>query len=159
MAAEILLGVMLISIAVYLFNTMGNYSAETTAQIEETQITQFNNQFLKYYGTSGGETITCTIHDIVDVANLAQQNNVANGFEEIETISSGSYYIQIDLTVNSRTQTNIESWSQEELINLIKDNDITEDEYGQPVTKSFECTEVGIGADTKRVNYMKFVEI
>ena len=40
---------MIISIAVYLFNTFGQYSAETTAQIEETQITQFNSQFLKYY--------------------------------------------------------------------------------------------------------------
>ena len=48
MAAEILIGVMIISIGVYLFNTLGQYSAETTAEMEETQQAQFNNQFLKY---------------------------------------------------------------------------------------------------------------
>ena len=47
MAAEILIGVMIISIGVYLFSTMGEYSADTTAQMQEAQINQFNNQFLK----------------------------------------------------------------------------------------------------------------
>ena len=159
MAAEILIGVMIISIGVYLFYVMGNYSAETTAQIEETQLAQFNNQFLKFYGTSGGKTITCTIHNIVDLANLAQKINAANGFTAIEPISNGSYYIQIDLQVGVRTIKNLESFTQEQLIDLIKENDITVNEEGETVTKYFYIKdEPGIGELTKRVNYIKFIE-
>ena len=164
MAAEILIGILIISVGVYLFNTVGSYSAETTAEMEETQIAQFNSQFLKYYGTSGNEAIKCTIHDIVGLANLAKQTNEANGFTEIEPISDNSYYIQIDLKVGSRTIKNLEALSQDELINLIKENDITytTDENGETVVgpKYFICDEEpGIGASTGRVNYMKFVEI
>ena len=48
MAAEILVGVLIISIAVYLIMTMGEYSANTTSRMEDAQITQFNQQFLQY---------------------------------------------------------------------------------------------------------------
>ena len=41
--------------------------------MESNQITQFNNQFLKYYGLG-----TCTAHDIVSVANLAKEYNKNN---------------------------------------------------------------------------------
>ena len=73
MAAEVLIGVMIISIGVYLFNEMGSYSAETADQIEEAQLAQYNNQFLKYYGTEPDEagnleTIRCSIHDVVGLA-------------------------------------------------------------------------------------------
>lgn len=159
---------MIISIGVYLFNTIGEYSAETTAQMEETQIAQFNSQFLKYYGTtntSTGEIISvhCTIHDIVGLANLAKQTNWNNGFTQIEPISDGSYYIQIDLQIGARTYKNIESYEQSELLNLIKENSIIYLQDGneqRAETKYFKCSgEPGFGEYTKLVNYMKFVEI
>ena len=85
MAAEILIGVMIISAGVYLFNTFGRYSADATKKIEQAQIDTFNDQFLKYYGsvTKYDETkqkdvvepVKCTIHDIVNLANLAKKNN------------------------------------------------------------------------------------
>lgn len=142
MAAEILIGVMVISIGVYLWTTLGNYSAETTAQIAETQLEQFNNQFLKYYGTvttdSGISSIKCTIHDIVGLANLANRINESNGFtEEGETysISNSSYYIQIDVKIGTTTY-RLENKSQSDLIELIKENDIlvTTDSSGHKET-------------------------
>ena len=168
MAAEILIGVMVISIGVYLFYTLGNYSAETTAQIEETQLTQFNNQFLKFYGTSGGKTITCTIHDIVDLANLAQKINAANGFTEIvntseDLYSDSSYFIQIDLKIGGSLIRHLELKKQEDLIKLLKDYSLTEQINSEgkmePVTKYFYIKEEpGIGELTKRVNHIKFEE-
>lgn len=150
MAAEILIGVMIISIGVYLFNTMGSYSAETAAQMEEAQIAEFNQQFLHFYGTSGGEIIQCTIHEIVGLANLAQKVNSDNGFLEIEPISDTSYYIRIDVQIGTRNITNLEHRSQDYLIQLIKENDLTTNEAGEPVTKYFYCKEEpGIGAITK----------
>ena len=165
MAAEVLIGIMIISIGVYLFNTLGAYSAETTASIEDAQITQFNEQFLRFSGNSGNTTepIKCTIHDIVGVANLANKINSDNGFTEEEDASDSSYYIQIDLQIGARTYKNIEAYEQSELLNLIKENSIIYLQDGneqRAETKYFKCSgEPGFGEYTKLVNYMKFVEI
>ena len=169
MAAEILVGVMIISIGVYLFNTMGQYSAETAADIEENQIRAFNEQFLQYYGTSSTDGITlepirCTIHEVVGLANLARQINEQNDFTEIEPISDSSMYIQIDLKIGVRTYKNIETYEQGELINLVKNNSIVySGEDTENITADtiyFICSEMPrIGEVTRLVNYMKFVEI
>lgn len=169
MAAEILLGVMIISIGVYLFATMGEYSATTTAGIEETQIANFNQQFFKYYGTTssdnGGniEPIRCTIHEIVGLANLANKLNTQNGIEEIGQASNSSSYIQIDLKIGTHTYKNLEAMSQSELVQLVKNNSIvyTEGPSGTMAeTKYFKCIdEPRINENTKLVNYIKFVEL
>ena len=168
MAAEILVGIMIISIGVYLFNTLGEYSADTTAIIEEAQIAQFNQQFLSFYGTVSTETnkntpITCTIHDIIGVAHLANSINKSNGFETEEEISDSSYYIQIDLKIGGKTYRHIENFDEQKLVELVKENDIVYSISGVEQvadTKKFICAEEpGIGKNTKLVNYMKFVEI
>lgn len=171
MAAEILIGVMIISIGVYLFSTMGEYSADTTAQMQEAQISQFNNQFLKYYGTQAidngkTEPIKCTIHDIIGLANLAKKINAENGYsDEIPTSNPDTtYYIQIDIKIGVKTYYNIETYEQSKLLNLLKDNSIiySDDETGNTTadTKYFICAEMPrIGEVTRLVNYMKFVEI
>lgn len=165
MAAEILLGVMIISIAVYLFSTLGQYSKETTAKMEDAQIEQFNQQFLKYYGTSDTngnkpEQIKCTIHDIVGLANLARKINVANGFEGEEEPSDGLQYVKIDLQTNGKLYEHLEMYNQDELIELVKQNDLeVNPSTGNYETKYFICKEEPkISSITKKVNYMKFVE-
>ena len=173
MAAEILIGVMIISIGVYLFSTMGEYSADTTAELQEAQISQFNNQFLKYYGTQtieGGEPepIRCTIHDIIGLVNLAKKINEQNGFTEpppnLEQARDTLYYIQIDLKIGVRNYTNLETYDQSSLLEILQNNSIiySQDEVGNTIadTKYFICQEMpGIGEVTRLVNYMKFVEI
>ena len=168
MAAEILIGVMIISIGVYLFKTMGEYSAATTAEIEETQIATFNQQFLKYYGTAGPdkegdiEPIRCTIHEIVGLANLANKLNIQNGIADVGQASDNTSYIQIDLKIGTKTYKNLEAMDQSELVQLVKDNSIvyTTGPSGTTAeTKYFKCVEEpGINSNTKLVNYMKFVE-
>ena len=73
MAAGVLIGIMIISIAVYLFTSLGNTSSEIYSKVEQTKIDKFNSQFLKYYRLD-----TCTAHDIVSIANLAK-NRVCEG--------------------------------------------------------------------------------
>lgn len=167
MAAEILIGVMIISIGVYIFNEMGSYSSETTSQIEEAQLQQFNNQFLKYYGQTTNdegklEDVKCTIHDIIGLANLANKINVGNGFENQEEISDSSFYIQIDVKIGSKTYQHLEAMPQTELITMLKANDIEVTNVGginEANTKYFKALEPEIGKNTNRVNHMKFVEI
>ncbi len=105
MAGGVLLGVLLISLAVYLFSSYAEYSSNAYERMEAAQIEQFNAQFLKYYdpaaeknstgsikpnGTGSLKTkfvdangneysketpVLCTIHDIISLANLSKQNN------------------------------------------------------------------------------------
>ena len=161
---------MIISIGVYLFNEMGSYSAETADQIEEAQLAQYNNQFLKYYGTESDEagnveTIRCSIHDIVGLANLAKKLNLANGFEGVQEPSDTSDYIQIYLKpVNGSTVQHLEAADESTLTNLIKTNDVrtmvTSPVPGVSTSRAetlyFKVTDVGIGEIAGTVNYMRF---
>ena len=70
MAAGVLLGIMIISLAVYLFSNFAGTSSQIHANIEENQIAQFNSQFTTYEGKDN-----VTIHDVVSMASLATQNN------------------------------------------------------------------------------------
>ena len=83
MAASVLLGVMILSVGVYLFYVYSDYSSNAYQRMEQAQIDQFNTQFLKYYGMTAVENegeeqkpILCTAHDIISLANLAYQNNL-----------------------------------------------------------------------------------
>lgn len=69
-AAGVLIGMLIISLAIYLFVSFGSTSAEIHKQNKEQQIAQFNNQFISY------EVKECTIYDVITVANLATENNV-----------------------------------------------------------------------------------
>ena len=50
MAGGVLIGVLIISLAVYLFVSFGQTSAEINSQNAQKQISQFNSQFTSYEG-------------------------------------------------------------------------------------------------------------
>ena len=75
MAAGVLLGLMIISLGVYLFTNFAGTSSRIHDNIEENQITQFNSQFTSYVGKDN-----VTIYDVVSMAKLATQNNQSNEF-------------------------------------------------------------------------------
>jgi len=71
MAAGALVGILVLSIAVYLFISFGSVSAELHKKNYEQQIEQFNSQFTVYEGKDD-----VTIYDVITVANLASENNI-----------------------------------------------------------------------------------
>ena len=79
MAASILMGVMIATVAVALFNSFGGFGKEIMTQIEAKQVSEFNAQFTKYYGevfneeTNAYEKIKLTVHDVVTLVNLASK--------------------------------------------------------------------------------------
>lgn len=155
-AAEVLIGLMIISVGVYLFNMFGEYSRSTNKAIEDTQISQFNNQFLKYEGKD------CTIHDIASIINLAKKNNQEYALEAEDGKSDNTLYIQIDLNNEGTTTAKLEKKDDEYLISLIKTNDIiyTTDPATALTTseiKYYKCT-CSTNPNTKRVNYVFFEE-
>lgn len=178
MAASVLLGVMILSIGAYLFYAYSNYSAEAYQKMENNQITEFNAQFLIYYGNTNrtyvdenGQVqevegpILCTIHNIMSLANLASKNNIQYELDNQSGYDENTYYIQIDIGTNQRTK-NIEKWSNDQKIQYIQANSTKiqnkVDENGRPkqetVVKNYICTDAIISDVTKRICYMRFVE-
>lgn len=166
-AAEVLVGVIIISIGVYLFSMFAEHSKEAYQKMSDAQIAQFNSQFLKYYGSSSDSTgnivpITCSAHDIITTANLAAQNNKQYELEKETKFEDGTFYIQVDIgrkTGSSIEIANLEKWNDTQKINflaeaskIIKNSTKTEAQI-----KEYICKEAHISPITKRVNYMIFI--
>ena len=172
MSAGILIGVLILSLAAYLFYVYGQYSADTVARIDERQITQFNNQFLKYYGTTIVEDVStgrvieqpilCTAHDIISLSNIAKQINENLEIENLGTYDENTRYVQID--VLKPRMYNVELASDEDKTTFIQNNDLVDVIRGDSIepslqTKYFKCVNVEISNVTKRVNHVVFTEL
>lgn len=70
MAGGVLIGILILTLAVYLFLSFGAQSKEIHAQITANQLTQHNAKYNIYSGRND-----VTIYDIVSVANQAKENN------------------------------------------------------------------------------------
>ena len=80
MAAGVLLGIMVLSLAVFLFANFGGTSEQIHQTMEADQLNQFNTQYTKYL-TKGD----VTIYDVISVANLANENNRYYEFKTRQT--------------------------------------------------------------------------
>lgn len=86
MAAGILIGVAILSLAVYLFVSFGSASAEIHEQSDANKINEFNTQFTSYVGKEN-----ITIYDVITVANLATENNIKYEYDEQRANGKNSY--------------------------------------------------------------------
>lgn len=84
MAAGVLIGILILSLAVYLFVSFGTTSAELHKQIDQNRINEFNSQFTVYE-----EKDDVTIYDVVTVANLATENNIYYEFNKRNSVTDG----------------------------------------------------------------------
>ena len=95
MAAGFLMGLLILSLMVYLFVSFGSNAEEMRGQIERDRLAQFNSQFTSYQGKEG-----ITIYDIITAAGFATENNKYYGFNK-KTISVnsnyGDYYVAVVL--------------------------------------------------------------
>lgn len=155
MAASVLLGLMIISVGVALFNTFSDFSRTTLEKVEETKIAEWNNNFLKYYGSiAQGENeqikpIDVTVHDIITVSNFAKQNNENYELQKQQAYNENTYYVQVRVD----NVMNFEKLSDSEKNTFIKNNSLKEN---QSEIKYYECTNVKISSVTKRVMYIEF---
>jgi hypothetical protein len=144
MAAGVLLGVMLISFAVYLFSVFGDYSGEVQTQMEARRVEAFNTQFTKYYGSEQRENpydsnsersydgpILCTAQDVVTIANLAKDSNTSYGvYDDDPDYTSDNLndmYITVNLLNLGNKGTHIENWDKNKFTNFIKENTFVKD--------------------------------
>lgn len=151
MAAGVLIGIMIISIAVYLFTSLGNTSSEIYSKVEQTKIDKFNSQFLKYYRLD-----TCTAHDIVSIANLAKNSNE---YYELEEGSELDYYVNvivkdyIDNNGSEKTEEKFEKLDDAKYTEFIENNSTNEE---KSEIKYFTCTGISQSNITGRVYQITF---
>ena len=69
-AAGVLIGIMILSIAIFLFANFSSTSRDVQATITANQLQEFNAQFNIYANRND-----LTIYDVISIANLAKQNN------------------------------------------------------------------------------------
>lgn len=156
MAASVLIGILVISLAVYLFVSFGSTSAEIHKQNAAQQISQFNSQFTSY------EEKTCTIYDVVSVASLATENN--NYYELYHHTGGRDNYISVQVKMAPKLPTNMEGKSNEEyneIIQLDLNNymQTKTDEKGIPYQALAEYTcKVAISPTTERVHQVIFTK-
>lgn len=70
MAGSVLIGVMVLSLFVYLFSSMGSMTKDFQEDINYTSVQKFNEQFEKYIGRTDINT-----HEALTVYNLVQAIN------------------------------------------------------------------------------------
>ncbi len=155
MAAGVLIGMMVLSLMVYLFVSFGSTSREIREEQAQKQLNQFNTQFTSYMGT------TNTIYDVVTIANLATRNNIDYELEYRGTVATGndnyiSVYLDddafprnlrgfIERGYNDRGSKNYDDIIRAGLADLKPDGSLPE----------YTC-DVGISSTTQRVYWVKF---
>lgn len=150
-AAGVLIGVMILSLGIYLFNVLGRYAANTQNEIDKIEIAQFNDQFLKYSGLT-----ELTMQDIITVKNYALESNKKYGnYNPLkDRAAENNDYIDV---YYAETKSQVQTASA--LIFNNKDEDLLTAEMekikeGEEV-KRFTC-EVVVNSSTGRVNNIYF---
>lgn len=147
MAAAVLVGVMILSLGVYLFSIFGNFGGQISDRLEQKQIDEFNSQFYKYENSQ-----EVRIHDIISVANLARQYNIDNDF-----LDTSVYYIKVNIDGIGTEGKNLESISKEsKKTSLIDKYSLKLDNTGAMKPQYFKCTSVKINDISKIVNSITF---
>lgn len=79
-AAGVLMGMLIISLGVYLYVTIGSYVDSTQENIDKAALSKFNTQFFNYV-TEGDETLS--FQEVLSAANLAYENNLEGNILDI----------------------------------------------------------------------------
>lgn len=136
MAGGTLIGILILTLAVYLFITFGQSSSEIRARIFDNQLTQYNVQYTIYLGRDD-----ITIYEIISVANLANNNNKKykdySNFEE-------NYKVIVNFPGYPNLQDEIENKSQELLNGFtgIDANQVSNENNRSYLTTTFRCTKI-----------------
>ena len=129
-AGGVLIGVLILTIGVYLYTMFGDGSASLSDQLTQRQTDEFNAQFYKYENLE-----TIRIHDIISVANLAKQNNLNY---EYTSINEGPYYITVTISNLSGSEgANLETIDTEKSNELLSKYSLN---GSTPI--NFKCTEL-----------------
>lgn len=143
MAAGVLMGVVILSLAAYLFVTFSSSADDVKSEIANNQLNKFNSQFLAYE-----QREDLTVYDILTAVNLAENNNKYYQLEPGDT-----NYITVKVDNSVVNSTDIEKKIKPE--SLEKEGEMKEDNLGGKSLKNYRCN-VLLSNITGRVNAVNF---
>ena len=143
MAAGVLMGVVILSLAAYLFVTFSSSADDVKSEIANNQLNKFNSQFLAYE-----QREDLTVYDILTAVNLAENNNKYYQLEPGDT-----NYITVKVDNSVVNSTDIEKKIKPE--SLEKEGEMKEDNLGGKSLKNYRCN-VLLSDITGRVNAVNF---
>lgn len=144
MAGGVLLGILLVTLVVFTFMGSADFARNYEEKMEGINLEAFNRQFEIYQVKERD----ITIQDIISVGNLAKDINEKNGI----TDQRSEYYIKVTLQGTTVSNPAIESNTQEQRIELIKDYSLKADRSVQ----KFTCKDIKYSENTGRVNEIIF---
>lgn len=114
-ASGVMIGIMILSLGVYLYTNLGSYAEEVQQQMEINANNKFNTQYLKYINMTEDSTGTYTldskkykmdfkisIQDIITVVNLAYENNREHGLQDGQTADANENNLYVKVTAPIR---------------------------------------------------------
>ena len=143
MAGGVLMGVVILSLAAYLFVTFSSSADDVKSEIANNQLNKFNSQFLAYE-----QREDLTVYDILTAVNLAENNNKYYQLEPGDT-----NYITVKVDNSVVNSTDIEKKIKPE--SLEKEGEMKEDNLGGKSLKNYRCN-VLLSDITGRVNAVNF---
>ncbi len=153
-AAGVLIGILILSLAVFLFADFSNSSRQIAETVQANQLIQFNSQFTIYENRDD-----ILIHDIISLHNLAKNNNQKyEGYTNFET--------EYKITISIQGEKELDKMTSEEYNKLIStfsnvhqtgDSGISEDDIGE-IKTYFTSSNVEYHS-SGRVKSMVFQEI
>ena len=123
-AGGVLIAVLVLSLGVYFARNMAGSASNIYSDLDDSERTEFNQQFLIYEGKDD-----LTVADVVTIINLAQDSN-----------ASGNVPVQITGTVAGKTFQEIIEYNQVDSF-MIKYR-----------TRTFKCSQIDIDPDTQYVS-------
>lgn len=144
-AAGVLISVMIISLAVYLFKSSADFAESYYADINSKATQAFNNKFEIY------NTDEVTIQDMVSIANFARDTNIKNG---VENDKNSSIYIQVILYNGSK---HLETLDREDLYKFMEENTFVDNDPSKG-EQMYKCKGIEYDENTQRVNKITFEE-
>lgn len=140
-AAGVLVGVLVASLAVYLFMDFGSQTAEMNKQNEQKQLSAFNSQFTSYATYKDkDDNWKITIYDIITLRGKAEENN-----EKYEDSQD-----KIDVIISGRGSI-IDNYSDTDLINMYSSRNGT--------LKTFSCGNIQYHAENGKVSSITFTAL
>lgn len=142
-AAGMLIGIMILSLGVTLFAELSSYVETSHDEIRFNELNSFNTQFLKYQDINE----QLTIHDVITVANLANENNSSYNLTDASSRGNQAiFYVAVYLDGNP-----IE-------FDIRNDENKLVDYLSNKNDKSFICSDIKISEKTGRVYEVYFIE-
>lgn len=154
-AGEILIGILILSLASYIIIQFGSFSKNLNTQISETAITEFNVHFTNYSGKAN-----ISAQNIVSVLNFANKSN-----QDYEAQRGDAFFVDVCIDGTSVLNTNTNEFLRNNNtkfyycnLQTIKNNDIEIDNNFKKIqlkTKDI-TTDIEYSEETRQVTKIDF---